>query len=408
MLGKLLASFDDLLVHIAFLTGVIASLLLLLAISFKTTLLQFIFHVYSSEKLKLIRRYVSIFILLFATTLIYLIIDTHLARLPDPIILYGFYILGFTILFGMRSAVLASVLSVLLIEYYLYEPRYTLSIIHHPINLLYIIFVVTIGMFLGQKIRRYQQKLLKRTEDLDLIIKARDQFSAIAVHELKTPLTTISLYSQVLSKQYKNDTASKVLQDSVKTITRETDKLNFMINDLLDFSRLQSNKFKLNSEFFNLAELCRDRVEIAHSLYPDHMYTFVQRTKNSTIYADRLSIDRVITNLLTNAGKYSSFKSKVVVTLQKKKSEFILRVKDKGNGIDNAHIDKLFEPFYQVENGKKGLGLGLHIAKSIVEMHKGKIWAESIIGKGSAFFVSLPANSPSSKRNKRLMQINKS
>ncbi len=349
-----------------------------------------LFTVSNKGKVQITRNLLLFYMLLFFTTLIYLIIDTHVIHLPDPIIVYSFYILGFTILFGVRPAILASVFSILLVEYFLYEPRYTLSTFHHPVNILYLLFVILLGMILGQYIRQYQQKLRKHSEELDLLIKARDQFSAIAVHELKTPLTTISLYSQLLSKQYNNKEASKILQDSVQTITRETGKLNYMINDLLDFSRFQNNKFNMNVEVFDIVELCNERVKIAGSLFPDHIYIFNQRTKNGTILADSVAIDRVITNLLTNAGKYSAVKSKVIVSLSKKNKKFILSVKDHGKGIDKVHLDKLFEPFYQVDSGKKGLGLGLFITKSIIEFHNGTISVESKSGKGSTFFVSLP------------------
>lgn len=391
-MSVLLTSYHDLFIHIRFLLGAMSILLLAFIVSLNKNTFQPLFRLQSQEKLQTFRNYVLFFLLLLLTTLIYLVIDTHIVHLPDPIILYGFYILGSAILFGTQVAIVASVISVVLIEYYLYEPRFTLLPLHHPINMLYVVFVVVIGLLLGKTIRQYQQSLLKKTEDLDLLIKARDQFSAIAVHELKTPLTTISLYSQVLNKQYKNKTASKVLQNSVQTITHETEKLNYMINDLLDFSRFQTNKFALNAEVFNLADLCRERIKVAQSLYPDHEYTFKQDIRNTNIYADRVAMDRVITNLLTNAGKYTSAGSKIIVTLQKKHQEFIISVKDRGKGIDKDHLDKLFEPFYQVENGKKGLGLGLHIAKSIVELHNGRIWVESKLGKGTTFFVSLPIN----------------
>ncbi len=380
---------NDLLIHVRFLLGIITTFLLVLALSFNNTF-QSVFKVQLLQKLLIFRKYVLLFILLFLTTLVYLVVDTHIFALPDPIVLYGFYILGLTILLGTQVAVVASFVTVILIEYYIYEPRFRLFYIHHPINVLYIIFIIGLGLLIGRIIRRYQQGLIKKSEDLDLLIKARDQFSAIAVHELKTPLTTISLYSQSLNKQYKNRNASQALQNSIQTISHETEKLNYMINDLLDFSRFQTNKFNLNAEVFNLALLCRDRIKVAHSLYPDHEYIFKQYTRSSNIYADPVALDRVITNLLTNAGKYSEIGGKITVTLRKKHREFVLSVTDRGCGINQDHLYNLFEPFYQVENGKKGMGLGLYIAKSIVEVHKGKIWVESVEGKGSKFSFTLP------------------
>lgn len=344
-----------------------------------------------------VRKVLSFLILLFITTFSYLVIDTYIFHLPDPIIPYVIYILLFTIFLGIKISIFLSIISIFLIEYYLYEPRYIFGTVHHPVDIIYTALGLITGVIIGEGIRKYQQTLVKKTEELDVLIKARDQFSAIAAHELKTPLTTISLYSQILNKRYKNKNASKVLQDSVQTITHEAEKLTYMINDLLDFSRMQSSKLQLNKEVFNLADLFRDRIQIAQALYPDHKYIFKQQVRDTTIYADRLTLDRVITNLLTNAGKYSRSQSIVKIDLKKNHKDFIVSVKDKGVGIDKNYMEKLFEPFYQVENGKKGLGLGLHIARSIVELHGGKIWVESKPDRGSTFFVSLPINSLKNK-----------
>lgn len=338
------------------------------------------------------RKILGLFVLLFTTTFIYFVIDKYVSRLPDPIIPYILYILLFTIFLGVRIGVLLSIITIFLIEYYLYEPRYIFGITHHPLNIVFISFGLMSGVAIGHEIRKHQQKIEKHSQDLDLLVKAKDQFTAIAVHELKTPLTAISLYSQMLDKQNKNETASKTVQKSIQTITRETGKLTYMINDLLDFSRFQRNKFQLNAEVFNLADLCKERIAIAKTLFPHHIFILRQYVKNTAIYGDRIAIDRVITNLLTNAGKYSFPKSTIIVTLYKRYNSFIICVKDKGVGIDKNHLDKIFEPFYQVESGKKGLGLGLHIAKSIIELHNGKIWAESKIDKGTAFYIRLPVN----------------
>jgi len=381
--------FTDFFLHTQPFFGAIGLLLLLVALFFSATLVRSIFHEALREKQRFARNYIIMSILLFGVTLLYIIIDTHVISLPDPVIFYGFYLLGFTILFGIRVSLFTSILIIIFIEYYVYEPH-TISLFRRPSSLAYMAFTIITALFLGQLIRQYHQKLLKKTEDLNLLIKARDQFSAIAVHELKTPLTTISLYSQVLDKQYKNKKASKILQDSVQTISHETNKLTYMINDLLDFSRFQNNKFALRPKVFNLDRLCKERVKVVQSMYPDHKYTFQQKVHNTAIYADRIALDRVLTNLLTNAGKYSQPGGKIVTKLQRQHKEFILSVKDEGAGIRSEHLERLFEPFYQVEGGKKGLGLGLHIAKSIIELHQGRMWVESRAGRGSTFFVSLP------------------
>lgn len=372
---------------ILWILGIFVSLFLLSYTKFLVTNLQFIRN---NFQIKTLRRFLLFLILLIFSTLLYWEIDVHFIELPHPGIPYIFFILIATIFFGVRIGLITFGLTIFLIDYYLFEPRFTFYLFHHGVDMAMIIAGLIVSLFIGQRIRFYEETFRKRNIELGFLIKARERLIAIAAHELKTPLTSINLYAQILSKQYQQQEIGSTLQRSVKTIERETVSLTEMINDLLDFSRVQNNKSSLKPEHFDLGELITRKIEIVQSLFPDHRYIFQQQLTSAKIYADRISIERIITNLLTNAGKYSAPDTKVIIRLQKDKNYYVIKVEDHGSGIGQDQQARLFEPFYQVENGKQGLGLGLYITKTLVKLHNGKIWIESKIGKGSTFFIALP------------------
>lgn len=382
---------SDLPNHISILL-ILGILTVLLLLSFTKFFISFTHLIRTEIQIKTIRQYLLFLTLLILFTLIYWEIDVHLFNLPHPGIPYIFFILLATIFFGVRIGMITFGLTIFLIDYYLFEPRFSFYLLHHGADMAMIIAGLIISLFIGQRIRFYEETIRKRNEELGLLVNARERLLAIAAHELRTPLTAISLSSQILSRQYENKVIDSTLQSSIQTIKRETISLTEMINDLLDFSRVQNNKSNIKREYFDLGEIITKRIEIVQSLFPDHRYIFQQQLTSSKIYADRLSIERIITNLLTNAGKYSPANTKVIIRLQKDKNNYVIKVEDHGVGIREDQQARLFEPFYQIENGKQGLGLGLYITKTLVKLHNGKIWLESKIGKGSTFFIALPIN----------------
>lgn len=345
-------------------------------------------------KRKILLNYIYILLLLIMTTFLYWEIDVHIIDLPDPAIPYVFYILLTAIYFGFRIGLLTALLTIFLVYYYLFEPRFSFTLEHHLLDLIILCVGLVASLFIGNRIYTFQNLMKKRNDELEFLVKARDRLTAVAAHELKTPLTSINLSAQILDRQFKNKKLSTILLMAVRTIRQESAMLSEMINDLLDFSHIQNQKSNIDLEYFNLGELCKQRLELIQKIFPDHIFILKINTKQTRIFADRLSIDRVITNLLTNSGKYSSVKTKVILSIGKDRGKFIISVKDKGKGIKTEHLKKLFEPFYQVIDNKQGLGLGLYITKTLVEYHNGKIWAKSEVHKGSTFYVSLPENTP--------------
>lgn len=383
-------SFTELQTHSSIL-WILGILVLLFLISLNKTLFKNLLFFYQKINQKDLLKYLFCIIMLVLTTLIYWEIDEHIINLPDPVVPYIFYILLVTIYFGAGFGIFTILITIFLADYYLFEPRFTFSLFHHSLDLSIMAIGLIISLYIGRKIRLYQQFMKKRTEELEILVQLRDKFSSIAAHELKTPLTALNLYSQLLNKRYdiKKD---KIFRESLKSIEREINNLTRMINELLDFSRLQHDKLKIKPEFFDLTELCKKRIEVVQSLYPQHLFIFKTTLKKAVIYADWLSIDRVIMNLLTNAGRYTPNDTKILLCLKREQKNYLIMVEDKGGGIDKKHLDNLFKPFYQAENSMMGLGLGLYISKILIELHLGKIWVESKPGQGTIFYVSLPAN----------------
>ena len=316
--------------------------------------------------------------------------DVYFSELPDPVIAYILFVLILSVAFGFRIAFYSGIISFLLVDYYLFEPRYRLYTSQEAAAIIISIlgFLITLGI--GGVIRSYQQGLIKKNTNLRQMLKARDRFAAVTAHDLKNPIATIKLYTQMLSKQTARKRADKLLSQSAITINKEADKLLSMIDLLLDFSKLESGKLSFKKQKCNLNDLCKEKITTMQSLNRTYSYKFKSDVKTAVIQADKVALDRVLINLLTNATKYSSPSTPISVELQKHNELYIISVKDHGKGILLKDQKKIFEPFYQTSESNKGLGLGLYIVKSIIEFHKGKIWLESQPGKGSTFYISLP------------------
>lgn len=327
--------------------------------------------------------------LLFLTTIVYWFIDRGVTQLPDPVIPYLFFVLIISMLFTLRVAIATSILSILLIEYYLYKPRYDLNPADHPITVSFTVAGILISLLIGYFIRRHEDSLVKDKEELRTLIKARDEFASVAAHDLKTPLTTIKLYIQSMTK-VRNEKVSSRVTESINTIDREADRLLAMIDRLLDFSKLQEGKLRVKLEKVDLAKATKEQLRNVKQIYPNHKFKYISNVKRSYALADKMCTERILTNLLTNAAKYSAPKTTILVEIGKQKNNFLVSVKDQGKGIEKKHLDKLFDAFYQADSSHAGLGLGLHITKQLVEMQKGKIGVKSRVNKGSTFYFTLP------------------
>ncbi len=220
--------------------------------------------------------------------------------------------------------------------------------------------------------------------------RAKDEFITIASHELKTPITTAKALVQLLehSMQKKNNTDLVYAQKASASV----DKLNNLVSELLDVTKIQHGKLGLNISSFNFNDMLRDAIESIQITTRDHkiIKKGVIKTK---IKGDQERLKQVITNLLTNAIKYSPGINKVFVDVVLKDRIITVSIKDSGIGIKKKNLNKIFDRYFREEGPAhfQSLGIGLSIAKEIVSRHNGKIWAESEPGKGSTFYFTLPA-----------------
>lgn len=234
------------------------------------------------------------------------------------------------------------------------------------------------------------------------IDERKDDFVNMASHELKTPITSMKLYLQSLRKRLAqlNDPKAEM---TLSRIIYQTDRLQELVSELLDVSRLQTGKLTLNKESFCLNTLINETVEEL-SAASKNQHLIVESAPKIVVFADRFRLYQVLTNLITNAIKYSPQNSNIHITLKKQTRSATISVQDFGVGIPKAEQKKIFNRLYQVTDPKKktfaGLGMGLYISKEIVKRHKGRIWVKSSPGKGSTFYVSLPLDNNSKRRKK--------
>jgi len=217
----------------------------------------------------------------------------------------------------------------------------------------------------------------------------KDEFIGVASHELKTPITTLTAYLQMLNHRYgKTNTQLQIYLEKIET---QLQRLTQLINELLDVSRIQEGKITLRREKFNIGVLVQEIIDDMQILTEKHHITSKILTQKN-IYADKYRITQVLINLLSNAIKYSQNASRIIVHCRGKNEHLLISVKDFGVGIPKKNCAKIFERFYQGENQNKhgGLGLGLYISSTFVRQHGGKIWVRSQVGKGSLFTFSLP------------------
>jgi signal transduction histidine kinase len=216
----------------------------------------------------------------------------------------------------------------------------------------------------------------------------KDEFISIASHELKTPLTSIKGYLDLLNiiedKQPNRQFVQKALGNVIK--------LENLVKDLLDVSKIQSGQLELSIREFNIDQLLDETITAIQMISATHKIVREDHFNNEMISADRLRIEQVLTNLLSNAIKYSPGEKKVIVYSKKTDTELIIKIRDFGIGVPKEDQLNIFERFYRTKEISitiSGFGLGLYICRDIIKRHHGKIWVEAE-EKGSAFYFSLP------------------
>ncbi len=332
-------------------------------------------------------------------------------------------ILCVALFWGVGPGLLATILScVTLIYIYLFPvqrgstvpPSFDWEVII-PV-LLFAIASLVVVILIGQReaarrqalqakqiVQMHISDLATANQELLQANQLKDLFVSIASHELKTPITTIRGQAQLALRRIgKNATPSPELndlQDAFVKVDEQTKRLTNLIDELLDLTSLRSGKQVLDKKPCNLNEICSSAIEDLRMI-SGRTIDLDLPSSPVLLQADAARIGQVVTNLVSNALKYSPAASAVKVRVEHDDRVARFCVQDAGKGISPEQLANIFQPFYRTSDARastiSGTGLGLTICKDIVQQHHGRIWCESTLDSGSTFFVELPL-SPTAK-----------
>lgn len=249
---------------------------------------------------------------------------------------------------------------------------------------------------LNNEMAALQRDLARQKARLERLNDLKDEFLGMAAHDLRTPLTAVVMYATFLEEDA-GDRLTPEMRRFLQTIRLSGERMLRLVNHLLDVSVIESGRLQLDLGPTDVGEVARSVVEMhrAIALRKNVDVTLHVGAERPIARADAARLDQVLSNLVNNAVKFSSEETTVAVTVERAGEEVLVSVCDQGVGIPQEDLAQLFVPFALRRSrgtaGEQGTGLGLAICRRIVEAHRGRIWAESTPGKGSAFYVALPA-----------------
>lgn len=257
---------------------------------------------------------------------------------------------------------------------------------------------------LEDRIQLRTKELSEAKRKAEAAVKMRDEFFSIASHELKTPISALKLQAQLRKRNVARGNFSDFAPENLIELCEEDelqlDRLVFLVENMLDVSRLTSDNFSLVFDTFDAGKFiadCANRMRIF--LRESDTHCEIESSTSAQVVWDRHRMEQVLINLLSNAGKYASGKP-VRITVSSDEREARISVRDQGKGISAADQSVIFKPFERIKGSPAvgGLGLGLYITKQIVEAHRGRIEVESELGKGSTFHITLPLDASAAEK----------
>lgn len=245
-----------------------------------------------------------------------------------------------------------------------------------------------------EEIRKLNRELELKVVDLEEVTRMKSDFLSLTSDELRTPLTPMQAQLQMLQQGYMGRMNEKQ-EDSIAVILRNLTRLDKLINDILDISRIEAGRIKMSFESMSINEAVKEAIKMQEPFANKKDIKIRARLAElPTIVGDVERLRQVICNLLNNAIKFSKKSADVVVETGRVEENVLFRITDYGIGISKDDKEKLFKPFSQIDPsfGREhgGTGLGLAIAKGIIQAHNGNIWVKSELGKGSTFYFSIP------------------
>ncbi|RYD70908.1 MAG: HAMP domain-containing histidine kinase, partial [Sphingobacteriales bacterium] len=219
----------------------------------------------------------------------------------------------------------------------------------------------------------------------------KDEFIGIASHELKTPLTSLKGYLQLISS-YKKEEVPNLVKQYIDKANVSINKLQTLVNDLLDVSKIQAGRLEYALEATDIAGLVSACIENGRHMYPDYIFQN-NATQSYRVNANAERLEQVMMNLINNAVKYSRDDKNIIISTEQVNGKVRISVTDFGIGLSDEQIDRIFERFYRVEDKKfmaSGLGMGLYISAEIIKNHMGIIGVYSKPENGATFYFELP------------------
>lgn len=250
-----------------------------------------------------------------------------------------------------------------------------------------------------------EQQMVVKLRELN---QAKTDFLSMVSHELRSPLTSIKGYTALMLAGRAGE-INENQKRFLKIVEEQSDHLTTLITDLLNLSRIEAGQIKINKSSVSLKAVAETVVERMRPHFEQKNISLTALIQDNLVfvYADKDKLIQVLANLLTNAFKFTPENGRVIVEVTEKEDMVEARIGDTGIGIPPEELEKIFEKFYQVDSSSTrqtgGAGLGLAIVKRIIEMHEGKVWAESDgVNKGSRFCFQLPAFRPAATENELL------
>lgn len=246
-----------------------------------------------------------------------------------------------------------------------------------------------------EKLRELYEQERDLCRQLEEEMKRRVEFTRALAHELKTPLTPVVMSSQLLTSELKDETLLRVAQN----ISRGAANLNARIDELLDLARGEIGMLQIKPEQVDVLQLIREVVEDVAPVRLSREQSLILRLPPSLppVWGDRVRLRQIVLNLLNNAFKFTPAGGRITLRAKQEDGNLVVEVKDTGPGIAEEEQQRLFQPYHRLESDRErlsGLGLGLALCKTLVELHGGRIWVKSRAGRGSTFGFSLPLEGP--------------
>jgi signal transduction histidine kinase len=288
---------------------------------------------------------------------------------------FGFWI-------GMGTAVIAALAQ----DFFFQYPKLSFAVhyVEDGIQLAVFILLATYASYVGAHLRR--AKL-----EAEQAARAREDLLAIVAHDMRNPLSAIQLGTRLLEKTGTGQDALGYAQ-GLKSIKQSTDRLNRLIQDILDYEKVRAGTIEIEPESESVRQLLDDVSEMMMPLAESRSQQItVDSDESGSVFCDHDRIRQVFSNLIGNSIKFVGAGGKIVIGCRTTETDFMFFVKDDGPGISEERLRNVFNRYWQArQTARHGAGLGLSIAKGIVEAHGGRIWAESKLDEGSTFYFTLP------------------